>query len=486
MSAHLLQPLRLDVGQAAPKQACGFHELCRHQPAPRFFGQMRAGVSKEFDAAGAQVLALCALSFGFEADVAQQAGQHGQVQLLVAGRAGVELPLVLCHHGVQLAVDVAPLAHPAHADKVLSQQLLVLAVAELVLVCRGAGVLATAAVVQPLPQLEVAAEFTLLIVELGVRLIGLGLQLHGPVAHILHTEGRGDHQHLVERLARTCLQNHAAHARVQRQPGQLLPSGGEFIGIVHRTQLGEQLIAVGNGAARGALQKRKVLHHAQAQRLHAQNHAGERAAQNLRVGKARPAVKVFLVVQPNADAVGHPAAAPGALVGRRLADGLHQQLLDLASKTVALHARGAGVDHVADARHSKRGLCHIGGQHNASPAMTVKNTVLLGLAQARKQRQHLGVAQQRLVAQVPAQVVGGLADFALTRQKHQDIALVVGIAPEFVHAIGDGVVQVVITRLFKRPIALLHREHAARHHDDGRRAGPGFEVVGKALCVNGG
>ena len=265
MSAHLLQPLRLDVGQAAPEQARGFHELGRHQPAPRFFGQVRPRMGKKLDAAGAQVLALCALSFGFEADVAQQAGQHGQVQLLVAGRAGVELPLVLCHHGVQLAVDVAPLAHPAHADKVLSQQLLVLAVAELVLVCRGAGVLATAAVVQPLPQLEVAAEFTLLIVELGVRLIGLGLQLHGPVAHILHTEGRGNHQHLVECLARARLENHAAHARVQRQPGQLLPSGGEFVGIVHRTQLGQQLVAVCNGPARRALQKRKVFHHTQAQ-----------------------------------------------------------------------------------------------------------------------------------------------------------------------------------------------------------------------------
>ena len=118
--------------------------------------------------------------------------------------------------------------------------------------------------------------------------------------------------------------------------------------------------------------------------------------------------------------------------------------------------------------------------------MAVKNAVLLGLTQACKQRQHLGVAHQRLVAQVPAQVVGGLTDFALTRQKHQDVTLVVGVAPELVHAIGDGVVQVVVTRLFKRPVALLHREHAARHHDDRRRAGPGFEVVGKALCIDGG
>jgi hypothetical protein len=39
---------------------------------------------------------------------------------------------VLGHHRVQLGVDVAPLAHAADADEVLAQQLLVLAVAELV------------------------------------------------------------------------------------------------------------------------------------------------------------------------------------------------------------------------------------------------------------------------------------------------------------------------------------------------------------------
>ena len=39
----------------------------------------------------------------------------------------------------------------------------------------------------------------------------------------------------------------------------------------------------------------------------------------------------LLVVEPDADAVGDPAGAPGALVGRRLADRLDQQLLDLAA-----------------------------------------------------------------------------------------------------------------------------------------------------------
>jgi hypothetical protein len=57
------------------------------------------------------------------------------------------------------------------------------------------------------------------------------------------------------------------------------------------------------------------------QRLHAQDHAGQRRAQDLGVGEARAAVEVLFVVQADADAVGHAAAAAGALVGRRLADG---------------------------------------------------------------------------------------------------------------------------------------------------------------------
>jgi hypothetical protein len=50
------------------------------------------------------------------------------------------------------------------------------------------------------------------------------------------------------------------------------------------------------------------------------------------VKRGRPA-KSFLVVQPDADAVGHPPATAGALVGRGLADRLDQQLLHLAAES---------------------------------------------------------------------------------------------------------------------------------------------------------
>ena len=100
----------------------------------------------------------------------------------------------------------------------------------------------------PLPQLQVTAELALLVIKLLMRRVGLLLGLHRAVAHVLHAQRRGDHQHLVERFAASGLQNHAAHARVEWQLGQLLPHGGEFIGVINRTELVEQLVAIGNGA----------------------------------------------------------------------------------------------------------------------------------------------------------------------------------------------------------------------------------------------
>ena len=201
-------------------------------------------------------------------------------------------------------------------------------------------------------------------------------------------------------------------------------------------------------------------------RLHPKNHTGQRTAQDLRVGKFGPALKVLLVIQANANAVGNPPTAPGALVGRTLADGLDQQLLNLASEAVALHARGAGINDVANARYGERSFGHVGGQHDSPPSMTVKNAVLLCLAQPRKQGQYLGGSKQGLVAQVFAKMIGGFTDFTLAGQEHQNVAAVVHVAPEFVHTVSNGVIQVIFTRLFKRAVTLFDREHAAGHHDD--------------------
>ena len=97
------------------------------------------------------------------------------------------------------------------------------------------------------------------------------------------------------------------------------------------------------------------------QRFHTQDHTRKRAAQNLRIGKPCTTQKVLLVVQTNANAIGHTSAPTRALVGSRLADGLDHQLLDLAAPAVTLDPRASHVDHIANAGHGERGLGHIGG-----------------------------------------------------------------------------------------------------------------------------
>ena len=283
MAAHLLQPGRVDGGDAAPKQARGFHQFGRHNPAPRFFHQMGAGMRKELDAARAQVFARVALGLQLATDVAQQPGQHRQMQLLVACRQRVESPFVFRHHGVQLRVDVAPLAHAAQVDKVLPQQLFILTVRQLVR-CGGTAL----GVVDPLPEFQVTAEFAFLVIKFGMGLIRLGLCFHRAVAHVLHAQRRRDHQHFVQCTPGTRLQDHAADTRVQRQLGQFLTDGGQLVVIIDGAQFRQQLVAVGNGTRRGSLDERKVFHHTEVQRLHAQNHAGQGTAQNFRIGKAWP------------------------------------------------------------------------------------------------------------------------------------------------------------------------------------------------------
>ena len=180
---------------------------------------------------------------------------------------------MLGHDGVQLRVDVAPFAHPAHADEVLAQALLLLSVGELVL---GRSIFAVAAPrFNPGPQLENAHELRPFVVEDFVLLVSrLGL-LHRPVTRVLAAECRSDDQHLRQGLPVARFDDHAAHARVQRQPRKLTADLGQLVGVVHRAQLAEQGITVGDGLLRRRFEKRKVLHHAQVQRFHAQDHTGQ-------------------------------------------------------------------------------------------------------------------------------------------------------------------------------------------------------------------
>ena len=266
------------------------------------------------------------------------------------------------------------------------------------------------------------------------------------------------------------LQHHAPDPGVQRPVRQVSPDGGELVLFVHGAQLGQQLVAIGDGLGPRGFHKGEALHVAQLQGLHAQDDARERAAQNFGIGEAGPCVEILLLVQADADPVGDTATSATALLRRCLADGLHQQLLDLAAVAVAFDTRRAAVDHIADTGHGEGGLGHVGGQHDPPAGVGIEHPVLLGLREAREQGQHLGATQGRLVAQVLTQMVGRLADFSLTRQEHQDVALVTRVAPELVHRIGDGLIQAVVAALLEGAPAHLHRIGAARDHDHRRRA----------------
>ena len=477
MRPHLLQPSRFNVGNATAKQSRGLDQLGADQPFARFFSQVHTGVAMEPDAARTEVNVLFVL---LPTDVAQQATQHGQVQVLVAGRLLVDLPALLFHHGEELAVHIAPFAPSADVDVVLPQQVVVLAVAEFVV-----GTVSSARGLQPIPQTQIAAELALVILELGVRLIGLGLRLQGTVAHVLNTQRRRDDQHLVQTLAFTRRQNHPAHTRVERQLGQRLPNGREAVVVQHRAEFIQQLKTIRDGLGAWRFQEWEIDHIAQVQRHHAQNHTGQGAAQYFGFCETGASVEIFLVIKANANAVGHTAASPCTLVGGGLADRLHQKLLHLASEAVALDPGQAIVHHIANTRHREGCFGHVGGQHDARRTACFKHLLLFSLRQPRKQGQHFHLTGVGVVRQVTAQVLGGISNFTLARQKHQDVTPW-RAGPKFVHRVRDGMAQVVVAAFLPRAVAHFHGIGASRHHQHRRWAMAAGEMLGKAVGINGG
>ena len=117
-------------------------------------------------------------------------------------------------------------------------------------------------------------------------------------------------------------------------------------------------------------------------------------------------------------------------------------------------------------------------------AAGLENPVLLGLAQAGKQRQDLGHAV--LLRQVSAQVIGDLPDLTLARQEHQHIgAACARLAPDLVQSVGNGVGQAVIAPLLKGAPALLDRVEAPADLDDRCRPTRAGKVLGKTLGIDG-
>ena len=156
---------------------------------------------------------------------------------------------------------------------------------------------------------------------------------------------------------------------------------------------------------------------------------------------------------------------PGALVGRRLADRLDLQLLDLVAVAVALDARQARVDHVADARHGQRGLGDVGRQHDAPRAVRLEDAVLLLLATGAR------TAAGSRHAAAGGACAGASAASRISRSPGRNTSMSPGrrratARPRRRRWRRSGRTS---RALLERPPAQLDREQPARHLDHRRR-----------------
>ena len=231
-------------------------------------------------------------------------------------------------------------------------------------------------------------------------------------------------------------------------------------------------------AAVGRLDEREAGDVAEPERGHLQDDAGEVGAQDLGVGELRPRLEVLLGVEPDRDAGLDPAAAPGALVGRGLADRLDRQPLHLGARGVAADPGDAGVDDVADAGHGQRGLGHVGGEHDAAYGHRVARR-RPGAARRPRAGSRAARSRRPSASVETRQLVGGVADLALAGQEDQHVArtlgrqLLDGVADRLGLVADDRLALLVVLRqLQQRPVADLDGVGATGDLDDrARRSG---------------
>ena len=139
-----------------------------------------------------------------------------------------------------------------------------------------------------------------------------------PLARIRDGQRARDDQRFGQAAAVARRQHDAADARIERQPREFAAERRQRA-LPRRPRpapaaAGSRRRPRAAAAARGTETRRR---RAQVERRHAQDHGGQRRAQDFRIGVRRARVEILLVVQAHADAVLHAAAAAGALVGGR-------------------------------------------------------------------------------------------------------------------------------------------------------------------------
>ncbi len=407
-------PLRLDLRRAPRIQPRGFDELGGQHPFRRLPGETGSRMQLEPDSARAEV----GLTFGIlDADVAEKSRQQRFVDGAISRRVDrrrqpcFPFPALLGDFGGELRVHVAPFGEAKVRNEAGTAGVDTPPVRKPLLELRA----------EEFPQRDERQEIGAIVAKHEVRLIGRLLLRQRPVARIGNRERAGDDEHLGKAPGRPRGEDHAADARIDRQPRELAAQRRQRTIVVDGRQLLQLLVAVRDRARRRRLDKRKCVDGGQSQRRHPQNHGSERRAEDLRLGVLRPRGKVVLAVEPNADAGRDTAAAARALVRRGLRDLFHLQERRLVAHRVALDAREPGIDHEADAGHRQRRLRDVGGEHDPPAARRGEHPLLLLHGEPRVEGQDLDGGRIRAARKAFAEQERGLADLAFTRQEHEDV-----------------------------------------------------------------
>src|SRR5215470_1037749 len=273
--------------------------------------------------------------------------------------------------------------------------------------------------VEKLPKSNEAQKIRALVPKAQMRLICRLLLLQRALSRVRHGERARDDEHLGKATGVPGRNDHAADTRIDGQLRELAAERGYRVARIHRSELLQQLIAVGDGARAGRIEKWKRIDRAKLESRHAQDHGCERRAQDLRVGEARSCGEVFFAVKPYADARSDATASPRALISGGSRDLLDLQQADLVAQRVATHTREARVNDVADARDGQRGLGNVCRQHDAPPLAAGEYPLLLLGRQPRIQREDLHGVRVWASRKSSCEQFLRLADFALTGQKNQ-------------------------------------------------------------------
>ena len=214
---------------------------------------------------------------------------------------------------------------------------------------------------------------------------GIGQRAHigGTFTWILDAEEGGQHEQFAQYIARSGFDQHATECDVDGQLRQGTTGVGQALVRIDRTEFGQTTIAVRDRAFGRRIDEREIGDLAEFQAQHAQDHAGQRRAQDFRLGVGCALRKILLVIQTKTNTRPDPTAATLALIRRGLRDRLDMQTFELIAMAIAFDACGTGVDDVADARHRQRSFGDVRCEHDAPLQTGLEHAILLGRGQAR-------------------------------------------------------------------------------------------------------